>query len=759
MSINQASGLLGYCSSEENYVDQPSCILIVAPPERGTMLAHLFRGRGFEVTTVENSELAQARLAEQYFAAAVVSLDLPGDNGDTTVLLKHLREQHPDVVCLMASSHTRHSEHSPLHQDDSCPPEAEILVIEDIYHTLEDVIKRHRVQWDIRKTEQKIGQLLEQLRHAIDRLDCQDCSTEISPILRNLAESTPLDILGVCALDDLIDRRRLQIRLYQSEERYRDLVEKIQDTIYAIDRQGTIGYVSPAIHALTGDWPADLCGRSLIELIIPDEQAEFRRILDNLMDGDSINSGEFRIRTTSDDYRWVRISFSPTVKENRHTGFRGVMVDITERKRAEEEHARLEQEKLAIQEQLYQSQKMEAIGNLAAGVAHDFNNLLTTIQGYNDLIQQKLPSSEVPESYSDMIRQAVERASNLTRQLLLFSRHQEMKISAVNINSTIQQLLKLLRRLIGEHIILETHLDSDLWPIAADKGNIEQILMNLFLNARDAMPKGGRILVETKNIEVSSEYCHQFQEATVGKYICITLSDSGTGIMAEHLPHIFEPFFTTKKAGEGTGLGLSVVYGIIKKHKGWIHVRSEFGMGTSFQIYLPAAVFQSEAIPPHRNISIGHLQGQGEKILLIEDDQCIRDFITVALSRNGYQVFEADSSRRALDIFARAQGNFQVVLSDVILPDANGIDIANALVSENPQLKVLLSSGYPNETVRGDEFQKNGFHFLPKPYALNELLKMLKSVLLGFDNDSTNCCGTSTETSIGRQSNKAQAFS
>jgi len=397
--------------------------------------------------------------------------------------------------------------------------------------------------------------------------------------------------------------------------------------------------------------------------------------------------------------------------------------EINERKRAEEEKERL-------QSQLLHAQKMEAIGRLAGGIAHDFNNMLTPIIGYANILCSHLSSDNRLFRYAKVIRDTAERAASLTAQLLAFSRRQTLKMEVLNLNLVISDMKEMLGRLIGEDIELTTLLDSELKLIKADKGQIEQVIMNLVLNARDAMPQGGKIMIKTGNIRVNEEYCKLHAEARPGDFVYLLVEDTGIGIDEEMVHRIFEPFFTTKERGKGTGLGLSVVYGIIKQHGGWINVYSEPGKGSTFKIYLPALLSEKEAKAGEEKVTpLEILQGGGERILIVEDSDAVREFAVNVLRDNGYRPFEARNVREAMELFSGEGGDFHLLFSDVILPDGTGQQLADELRSRKSDLKILLSSGYSDGESRCKIAMSEDFHFLQKPYSPAELLEAIKSAL------------------------------
>ena len=396
--------------------------------------------------------------------------------------------------------------------------------------------------------------------------------------------------------------------------------------------------------------------------------------------------------------------------------------DITERKR-------LEKEKGNLQSQLLQAQKMEAVGTLAGGVAHDFNNLLTVISGFTTLAMMKIDESNPIHRDLKQVSIAASKAAGVTRQLLLFSRKQHMEPVPMNPNDTISRLLKMLDRLIGEDIVIETNLEKELWNILGDEGNIEQVLMNLSVNARDAMPSGGKLFIKTENVTIDHEYCRGCKGGRPGRFVCLSVSDTGTGMDELTLDHIFEPFFTTKEPGKGTGLGLSVVFGIVELHKGWINVYSELGHGTTFKAYFPS----SSAKPEQRSkeeVPITSLKGKGERIMVVEDQAEVRELAKEMLTTNGYSVFPVSTAKKAMELFEKENGKFDLVFSDVVLPDTTGILLVEELLKRG-KFRVIITSGYTDEKAHWDLIQEKKYRFLHKPYTMHALLLAVKEVLEG----------------------------
>lgn len=385
-------------------------------------------------------------------------------------------------------------------------------------------------------------------------------------------------------------------------------------------------------------------------------------------------------------------------------------------------------DRLSIEEQLRQSQKMESIGQLAAGVAHDFNNVLTVIEGHAGLL---LSDAELPPLAVESLGQiaaAAGKAANLTRQLLTFSRRQVMQPKLIDLNSVIQNVTRMLSRLLGEDIAVQFNIANRLPPVHADTGMMEQVLMNLAVNARDAMPKGGRLIITTSAVEVDASQTIHFTEARAGTFVRLSVADTGTGIEPANLSRIFEPFFTTKAVGKGTGLGLATVYGILKQHGGWIQVYSELGRGSTFNAYLPAA--HSDEPTHDTTIKRREVQGGSERILIVEDEPALRQLAGQILKRFGYQVQTAETGVAALKVWEEAGGEFDLLLTDMVMPEGiSGRELAELLRQKKSSLKVIYSSGYSQEIAGQELTLQEGFNFLQKPYHPLKLAETVRDCL------------------------------
>jgi PAS domain S-box-containing protein len=391
-------------------------------------------------------------------------------------------------------------------------------------------------------------------------------------------------------------------------------------------------------------------------------------------------------------------------------------------------------ERLMLEAQLRQSQKMESVGQLAAGVAHDINNILTVIQGHAGLLLNAVPPGTDSTRSIKQISAAAERAASFIRQLLTFSRKQIFRSKILDLNTVLQNLKGMLPRLIGEDITLETQYQPELPCIQADTGMVEQIVMNLAVNARDAMPKGGKLTITTSAVEIDAAYVKQHPEARAGSFVCLTVTDTGCGMDRKVLQRIFEPFFTTKEVGKGTGLGLATVYGVVKQHHGWIEVQSEVGVGTTFKIFIPVAGKAGEATA-ETSVKSEHVRGGKETILLVEDEIGLLELVREILQQYQYRVLIASSGVEALRVWDESNGKVDLLLTDMIMPGGmTGTDLAAELKKRKPELKVIYASGY-SSALTGKEFTQGNNVFLAKPYQPNQVAKLIRSTLDGSPTD------------------------
>ncbi len=491
--------------------------------------------------------------------------------------------------------------------------------------------------------------------------------------------------------------------------------------IISIDCDAKVVLWSPAAQKMFG-WEEDEVKNRDVPFVSGQLFDDFRSELHTVLQGRSTRIEMLNCRKKDGSHIDVDLSIAPMMKDTHEiVGATAIIEDITAKRKSE-----IEKKQLEIQ--LQQTQKMDAIGTLAGGIAHDFNNILTTVQGYSDLMMMKM--DETDPFYRDVkhIRVAASRGATLVKQLLIFSRKQPMAFQVLDLNLVIEDMLKMLNRLIGEDINIATDLEYALTSIKGDEGNIEQVIMNLALNARDAMPNGGTIEIKTNSVYISADDCMGIPDAYDGHFVRLSVSDCGEGMEPAVKDRMFEPFFSTKKAEGGTGLGLSTVYGIVKYHKGWIHAETEPGKGTTFRVYFPVTHQKAEE-KQEEHIAIEQFAGNGERVLIVEDDPAIRDISYSTLSENGYVVFDAESAEDALDLFNRENGNFDIVVSDVVLPGKNGLQLVDELLAKKDSLKCILCSGYTDEKAQLSVIRSRGYPYIEKPFTIAHFLKTIQETL------------------------------
>jgi two-component system, cell cycle sensor histidine kinase and response regulator CckA len=513
---------------------------------------------------------------------------------------------------------------------------------------------------------------------------------------------------------DQTERRQAETALREQEERYRTIVEGVRDVIFALSPEGTITSLNPAFETITGWRRDEWVGRPFERLVHPEDLPLAVELLGRVVRGDLRAVSQFRVSTAKNDYRMGEFSATPQLLEGRLIGILGIGRDVTER--------------VQLEQQLRQAQKMEAVGRLAGGIAHDFNNILTAITGYSDLLLEDLRPTDAHHQDVAEIRKAADRAAGLTRQLLAFSRQQILQPSVIDVKTLVGDLHKMLGRLLGEDVELATRLATDTGRVKADPGQLEQVLMNLAVNSRDAMPHGGKLTLETSNVDLSEGYAADHYPAQPGPYVMIAVTDTGTGMSEETQAHMFEPFFTTKEKGKGTGLGLATVYGIIKQSGGFIWVYSELGQGTTFKIYLPR-VQESANVAKEQAPAPARAAHGTETVLLAEDEAPVRAVARQVLERHGYTVLEAPSAEAALDIAARYSGAIHLLLTDVIMPGLSGRELANRLADLRPEARVIFMSGYTDDAVTRHGVLEPGLAYLQKPFTPDTLGQKVREVL------------------------------
>jgi two-component system cell cycle sensor histidine kinase/response regulator CckA len=514
-------------------------------------------------------------------------------------------------------------------------------------------------------------------------------------------------------LSDITDRRLAEEALRESQERTRLIFNTVPDSI-TITRveDGRYILVNDYFCQLTGYSREETIGRTVTDLNVFVNAQDRDRFIREMREKGEANDFEIQYRK-KDGSLFTTLLSARSIRYAGEDCLVAVVTDITEKKQ--------------LEMQFLQAQKMEAVGRLAGGVAHDFNNLLTSILGHSDLMLMRLrPGDPLVGDIGEIVK-AANRATDLTRQLLAFSRKQIMQPKILNLNVIISDMKKMLRRLIGEDITLETLLSPDLGRVLVDPGQIDQVIMNLVVNARDAMPQGGTLTIETVNTQIDEVQVRQYLGAKPGAYVLLSVKDSGSGISEEVQSHIFEPFFTTKELGKGTGLGLSTVYGIVKQSNGYVWVDSRPGQGTEFKIFLPLQEGEAESDLKLERVN-GSLRGE-ETILLAEDNEMVRGLTRSVLEHFGYQVLETEDGEEAGRMSRGYEGVIQLLLTDVVMPGISGRVLADQLQISRPGIKILFMSGYSEEAVLLQGMQILGAHFLQKPFTPEELGLRVREIL------------------------------
>ncbi|MBI4544045.1 MAG: PAS domain S-box protein, partial [Gemmatimonadetes bacterium] len=537
-------------------------------------------------------------------------------------------------------------------------------------------------------------------------------------ILAHNTAAGQLEFLSLI-IRDISERKRAEEELRQSEEHFRSLIENVSDIITVLGPLGDIRYASPSVERVLGYAPEELVGASAFDFSHPEDVPSIQAgLAESMRQPRATASFEFRFRHKNGSWRMLEATGKSTLH---HPTTAGAVInarDVTERQE--------------MQTLLHQSQKMDAVGRLAGGVAHDFNNLLTAIKGHCSLLLMDLRPQDPMRLSIEEIDKASDRAASLTQQLLAFSRRQVLQPRVLDLNGVVTETEMMLRRLIGEDIELVVHRDPRLGSIKADPGQIGQVLVNLAVNARDAMPAGGKLTIETRDLELDEEHTRRHAGMRAGSYVLLVVRDTGCGMDEDTLSHVFEPFFTTKEQSRGTGLGLSTVYGIIKQSAGYIWVTSEPGQGTTFEIYLPrtaeaapgSADSNAEPAAPYGSALYG-----SETVLLVEDEHAVRALVRRVLERNGYSVLEAPDGAAALRLTQQYDREIHLLISDVVMPEMGGHQLAESLSRLRPAMRVLFMSGYSEDAILHHVVLEPGTDFLAKPFTPDALARTVRQVL------------------------------
>jgi PAS domain S-box-containing protein len=574
----------------------------------------------------------------------------------------------------------------------------------------------------------KINQvLMERVERSIDSSSDAFGVFEHNILLQKHIEKRTAELRKTGAeLGQLLEKQqRISAELAENKARLDQLARHSRTIAWEVDTRGLLTYISPVVEPVLGYRPQELVNKAYYWELHPENgREEFKQnFLNIIANREKISAFPRKALSREQERLWLSTNALPLLGNNgKLLGYRGSDTDITEQKLAEEERE-------TLQAQLLQAQKMESVGLLAGGVAHDFNNLLQAISGHIQLLLQKKPAGHSDVPHLQGIASSIDRAAQLVKQLLFFSRKAEVKKQPLDLNRRIKEAVTMLERTIPRMISMDLKLGEDLNPVCADPVQIEQVLFNLGRNAADAMPEGGKMTIETSNVCLDAEYSRTHLDIEPGEYVLMTISDTGGGMDRETVNHIFDPFFTTKEQGKGTGLGLATVYGIVKKHEGHILCYSHPGQGTEFKVYWPIS-----DVPDRRGTEAEDtktresLRGR-ENILVVEDEQDIRDLTKEALESYDYKVFTASSGEEALELFSGLEDGVHLVVLDLNMPGMGGHQCLREFLQRAPELPVLISSGYSAAGLTAASGNAGAAGFIGKPYHLTDLATEVRRIL------------------------------
>ena len=657
---------------------------------------------GFEIDSAHQGQeglgLVEKALAEgRPYSMAFVDVRMPpGWDGIETI--KRVWNHYPElqvVICTAYSDHSWDEIIRSLGKSDS------MVILKKPFDNIEVLQLAHALtkKWVVTR----------QAKHRLDDLEA-------------IVERRTAELVNANSrLKSEVERRaQVEVALRASEERFHKSFETASIAL-AILRADTLQLtdVNSSFLTLVGYNREQIIGQSPSTLNLPENPASFDKTIKSLREGNRVHNLEMSVRRADGQIRQALLSIVPLTLGDSECLLAAIL-DITDQRR--------------LESQLRQSQKMEAIGQLAAGVAHDFNNLLTIIIGHASIQLAKANVEQEVAKSLEQVRLAGERASGLTRQLLAFSRKQVLRRSPISFGNTVCNMEKMLARLVGETVAFKIDCADEIPCVLADESNLEQVLLNLVVNARDSMPHGGSIRVTVDKVDLFDTNVRRHADAREGRYIVLTVEDNGCGMSADTQRHLFEPFFTTKPVGKGTGLGLSTVYGIVKQHEGWIEVQTELAVGTTFRVFLPATDQQPKI--KETTFTAKSPGRRKESILVVEDEPLVRAFICEALQFHGYNVLDADCGQKALEVWKCEGNKINLLLTDMVMPNGiSGSSLAKMLLDRKPDLKVVYMSGYSAEiTGTGDLFSE-ARNFLPKPFSQGKLIEIVDRILKDIEID------------------------